>query len=166
MILGKEKIKELMKDGLVENMIDANVQIQSDSVDLTIGYILIPWEKAFIDFDNSRRHISGLHRLPPSEDNIYHLSTNKSYVVKIREKINLPKNIAGLIKSRSSLVRSGVYIESSVWDSGYSGYGSVLLRVTNPYGFDATIDARICQIIFFKVEGETGGYSGIYQGET
>jgi len=42
MILGKETIKKLMKDGLVENMVDANVQIQSNGVDLTVGHILIP----------------------------------------------------------------------------------------------------------------------------
>ena len=36
MILGKKKITELMKKGLVENMIDANIQIQAYGVDLAI----------------------------------------------------------------------------------------------------------------------------------
>jgi dUTP pyrophosphatase len=165
MILGKEKINELMKDGLVENMVDANVQIQPDGIDLTVGHILIPFGKGFIDFDNSRRHISALQMLHPSEDGIYHLETNISYIVKIRERINLPKNIVALIKSRSSLIRSGAYIESAVWDSGYRGSGLIILHIINPYGLDLTTNARICQMLFFKVDGYTDEYSGIYQDE-
>ena len=99
-MLGKEKIKKFMKDGLVENMVDANIQIQPNGIDLTVGKILIPLDNCFIDFDNSKRRISELYELSPSEDNIYHLKANNIYVVKIREKINLPKNIAALIKSR------------------------------------------------------------------
>lgn len=159
MILGKEKIKELMKDGLVENMVDENVQIQPDGVDLTIGDILIPWEKGIIDFDNSKRHISGSHRLPPSEGNIYHLMRGNAYIVKVRERITLPNNIAALVKSRSSLIRSGVYIGSAIFGPGYSGLGQVLLHVLNPYGLDLTTNARICQIVFFEADGETDEYS-------
>jgi dUTP pyrophosphatase len=165
MILGKETIKNLMKNGLVENMVDADIQIQPDGVDLTIGDILVPWDKGVIDFDNSVRHVSGLRRLPPSEDNIYHLVRGNAYVIRIRERINLPKNVAALIKSRSSLIRSCVYIESAVWDPGYSGSGSIILHVGNPYGLDLTTNARICQIVFFEVDADTEGYSGIYQGE-
>ena len=62
-------------------------------------------------------------------------------------------------------MRSGIYVESAVWDSGYGGKGQVIMHVLNPYGLDLTTDARICQMIFFKVEGDTEGYSGIYQGE-
>jgi len=166
MILGKETIKKLMKDGLVENMVDANIQIQPVGVDLTIGHILIPWEKCVIDFDNSQRHVSGSHALPPTADNIYHLTRGISYIVKLRERVNLPKNIVGLIKSRSSLIRSGIYVESAVWDPGYSGSGPVILHVLNPYGLDLTTNARICQMVFFEVDDKTEGYNGIYQGES
>lgn len=154
-----------MKNGLIENMVDASVQIQSNGVDLTIRDILIPWEKGVVDFDNSNRHISGSHKLPPSDDNMYHMVRDGAYIVRIKEKINLPKNIVGLIKARSSLLRSGAYIESAIWDAGYSGYGQVLLRVTNPYGLDLATNARICQMIFVKTDEETEGYNGMYQGE-
>ncbi len=165
MILGKKKIMELMKNGLVENMIDANIQIQTHGVDLTIGDILTPWEKGVIDFDNSKRHVSGLHRIPPSNDNFYHLTSSKIYIIRLRERVNLPRNIAALTKSRSSLLRSGAYIESSIWDAGYGGTGYVTLHIGNPYGLDLSTDVRICQMVFFEVDEETEGYSGIYQGE-
>lgn len=165
MILGKETIGNLVKNGLVENMVDANIQIQPDGIDLTIGDILIPWDKGVIDFDNSNRHVSGLHRLPPSEDNIYHLARGNAYVVRIRERVNLPKNVVALIKSRSSLIRSCAYVEGAVWDPGYSGSGPIILHVINPYGLDLTTNARICQMIFFEVDKDTDGYSGTYQGE-
>lgn len=165
MVLCSNSIKELMKIGLVENMVNETIQIQPNGVDLTIGEILIPWEKGIIDFDNSSRHVSGTHRLPPSSDNMYHLSRDVSYIIRIRERVNLPKNIIALIKTRSSLLKSGAYIESAVWDSGYNGNGKVILHVRNPYGLDLTTDARICQMIFLELDCETEGYSGIYQGE-
>lgn len=165
MILGKKKIKELMKNGLVENMVDANIQIQPNGIDLTIGDVLIPWEKGVIDFDNSERHASGLHRIPPSEDDFYHLTKDRIYIIRLREIVNLPKNICALTKSRSSIYRSGAYIESAVWEAGYSGIGYVTLHIGNPYGLDLKSNARICQMIFIEVDEETDGYSGIYQGE-
>jgi len=165
MVLGDKTIRELMKNGLVENMVDVNIQMQHNGVDLTIGDILIPWEKGVVDFDNNVRHVPGSHRLPPSEDNMYHLVRYIPYIVKIRERVNLPKNVMALIKTRSSLLRSGAYIEGAVWDSGYSGSGQVVLNVINPYGLDLTTNARICQMVFLEVDNETSGYDGIYQGE-
>lgn len=165
MILGKKRIIELMKNGLVENMVDANVQIQAHGIDLTIGDVLIPWEKGVIDFDNSNRHVSGLHRIPPTCDDFYHLTKDRIYVIKLRERVNIPKNIVALTRSRPSMHRSCAYTESAIWEAGYSGIGYVILHVGNPYGLDLATNAKICQMIFIEADEETEGYSGIYQYE-
>jgi dUTP pyrophosphatase len=40
-----------------------------------------------------------------------------------------------------------------------------LLNVFHPDGFSLQKNARVVQLVFFRLTGETDGYSGIYQNE-
>ncbi|HLB27762.1 MAG TPA: deoxyuridine 5'-triphosphate nucleotidohydrolase, partial [Dehalococcoidales bacterium] len=68
-------------------------------------------------------------------------------------------------RPRSSLLRCGVTVNTAVWDAGYSGRSQSLLVVYNPLGFRLQKDARVVQLVFFRLTGETEGYKGAYQGE-
>ena len=68
-------------------------------------------------------------------------------------------------RPRSSLLRCGVTVNTAVWDAGYSGRSQSLLVVYNPLGFRLQKDARVVQLVFFRLTGETKGYQGKYQGE-
>ena len=70
-----------------------------------------------------------------------------------------------LATPRSSLLRCGVTVNTAVWDAGYSGRSQSLLVVYNPGGFRLQRNARIVQLVFFQLSGETEGYNGTYQGE-
>jgi dUTP pyrophosphatase len=70
-----------------------------------------------------------------------------------------------LARPRSSLLRCGVTIETAVWDAGYSGRSQALLVVHNPSGFHLQKNARVLQLVFFRLTGETEGYQGKYQRE-
>ncbi len=52
-----------------------------------------------------------------SFNSMYHMVRDCAYIVRTKEKISLPKNVVGLIKARSSLLRSGAYVESAIWDA-------------------------------------------------
>ena len=57
-------------------------------------------------------------------------------------------------------------METAVWDAGYSGRSESLLVVYNKKGFDLKKDARVLQLLFFRLDEEVkNGYSGIYQNE-
>lgn len=89
-----------------------------------------------------------------------------AYLAVFNEKVNIPKNIVAIAEPRSSLLRSGATTHTAVWDPGYSGRSRCLLAVFNPLGLVLYRNARILQLVFFKVLGEVGeGYSGRYQGE-
>jgi len=77
----------------------------------------------------------------------------------------LPNNVMALARPRSSLLRCGVTVDTAVWDAGYSGRSQSLMVVYHPQGFRLQKNARIVQMIFFSLTGETEGYSGSYQGE-
>ena len=87
------------------------------------------------------------------------------YIILYNEIIHLPKNVMALAKPRSSLLRCGVTVNTAVWDAGYSGRSQSLMVVYNPQGFRLQRNARIVQLVFFQLTGETEGYQGNYQGE-
>jgi len=67
-------------------------------------------------------------------------------------------------KARSSLIRAGANIATAVWDAGYRGRSEVGLIVYNE-GIWLKRNARIMQLVFIKLSGETKPYSGSYQHE-
>ena len=88
-----------------------------------------------------------------------------AYVVTYNEIVHLPKDIMALGRPRSSLIRCGVTIEMGVWDSGYSGRSQSLMIVYHPHGIRLQRNARIVQLVFFRLTQETEGYRGVYQRE-
>ena len=88
-----------------------------------------------------------------------------AYIITYNEIVHLPKNVMALATPRSSLLRCGVTINTAVWDAGYSGRSQSLMVVYNPQGFRLQRNARVLQLVFFELTGETEGYQGVYQGE-
>jgi dUTP pyrophosphatase len=58
-----------------------------------------------------------------------------------------------------------VTVNTAVWDAGYSGRSQSLLVVYHSQGFRLQKNARVLQLVFLRLTGETDGYRGIYQGE-
>lgn len=76
-----------------------------------------------------------------------------------------PLDVAAMARTRSTLLRNGAVIETAVWDPGYNGRSSSLLVVHNPYGIRFKKDARIAQLVFFRINEVGEGYTGVYQNE-
>ena len=87
------------------------------------------------------------------------------YSITYNEIVNLPGNVMALATPRSSLLRCGVTVNTAVWDAGYSGRSQSLLVVYHPQGFRLQKNARVLQLVFIRLTGETAGYRGVYQGE-
>jgi len=136
-------------------------QIQPNGVDLTL-------DKVFT-FSNSGTLLKDNVVLPdyseeiPDTKGYYNLSKGV-YIFQVKEKISVPLNAIGFCLPRSSLIRMGADIGAALWDSGYTGFSKILLRVENPIVIEK--GARIVQFILIKSENEVNsGYSGRYQNE-
>jgi len=70
-----------------------------------------------------------------------------------------------LARPRSSLLRCGVTVGTAVWDAGYNGRSQSMLVVYHPQGFRLQKNARVTQLVFMTVTGDTEGYRGTYQRE-
>ena len=88
-----------------------------------------------------------------------------AYVITYNEIVHLPRNVMALSAPRSSLLRCGVAVHNAVWDAGYSGRAQSLLVVYNQSGFRLQRNARVVQLVFFRLTQETDGYQGVYQRE-
>jgi len=85
-----------------------------------------------------------------------------AYKVRTNEVVNLSNNLSALAFSRTSLLRMGAFTQNGVWDAGFKGKGEFILVVQNPRGVELKQNARLIQLVFFRVE-ETEEYDGVYK---
>jgi len=165
-VLSGEDIRRLIKQDtpLVEGWIDLDEQVQANGFDLTLREVALPQSAGKITVDNSQRVVSDLSPLVFDGVGSIELVPG-TYIITYNEVVHLPRDIMALGRPRSSLLRCGVTVGTAVWDAGYSGRSQSLLVVYNPRGFRVQRNARIIQLVFFTLTGESEGYSGVYQRE-
>ncbi len=86
------------------------------------------------------------------------------YLVQTIEKINTPTDLMPLVFPRSSLFRAGLLLLNTKTDPGYKG--SLVMGLTNlsPFPVKLQMGARICNMVFLKIEGDVINYRGQHQG--
>ncbi len=164
--LSRHDIHRLMSETppLVESWINLEEQIQPNGFDLTVRGVAMLQSAGNIAALNNQRYIPEL--APLVFDGLGSIDLIPgAYIITFNEIVHLPKNVMALAAPRSSLLRCGVTIGTAVWDAGYSGRSQSLMVVHNPSGFRLQQNARVLQLVFFQLTGETEGYSGKYQGE-
>ena len=165
-VLSQQDIRRLIKQEppLVEGYIDLEEQVQPNGIDLTLREVAMLQSSGRIAVKDSQRLISDL--APLAFDGLGFIDLMPGvYSITYNEIVHLPKNVMALAASRSSLLRCGVTVNTAVWDAGYSGRSQSLMVVYNPQGFRLQKNARIIQLVFLWLTGETEGYRGAYQGE-
>ena len=167
--LDRASILELVNapQPLVEGYLDLGAQLQPNGFDLTLGEVremtspgelgpdpnpsVLPASRS-LDFDPD-----GYLALPPGP-----------YLITVNEVVNLPLDVMALARPRSSLLRSGVAIHTAVWDAGYRGRSQSLLAVYNSHGYRVARNARLLQMVFFRLARPLPakeGYAGRFMGE-
>ena len=165
-ILSKPDIQRLLQQEppLIEGYINLEEQVQPNGIDLTLHQVSMLQSSGKIATTNSQRLVSDLSPLVFDGLNFIDLMPG-AYLITYNEIVHLPKNVMALARPRSSLLRCGVTINTAVWDAGYSGRSQSLMVVYNPQGFRLQRNARVIQLVFFRLTHETEGYQGAYQGE-
>jgi len=165
-VLSRQDIYALIEKEppLIEECINLDEQVQPNGIDLTLREVSLLQSMGRIPIKNNQRLVSNLSPLVFDGLGFIDLPAD-SYLVTFNEIVHLPSNIMALGRPRSSLLRCGVTIHTAIWDAGYSGRSQALMVVYNPWGFRLQRDARIVQLVFLELSGETEGYRGTYQGE-
>ncbi len=165
-VFSKSDIQEMIRarPPLIEGYLDLNLQLQPNGIDVTVRDIAVPDIAGTIAVDNADRRLSNLSGRDFDSQGYIDLAPGP-YLITLNEIVNLPTNVMALARPRSSLLRCGVTIETAVWDAGYCGRSQALLMVQNHSGFRLQKNARVLQLVFFRLTGKTEAYQGKYQGE-
>ena len=151
--------------GLVESMINPEMQTQMCGVELTLQKIERFLTAGAVAFENKERKLPEIEPLNFDEMGWIELTAG-SYLVTFNEIVNIPKDMTAMARARSTLLRCGATLETALWDPGYRGRSQSLLVVYNPQGLKLKKDARLMQLVFLRLENEAEKlYSGKYQGE-
>lgn len=86
------------------------------------------------------------------------------FLVQTFEEINTPLDLMPIVHTRTSLFRAGLLLLNSKTDPGYRGVLTMGLTNLSPFPVKLQLGARICNIIFHKIEGKSVKYRGQHQG--
>lgn len=166
-VLSREDILSLLKTSppLVDNLCNIDLQVQPNGVDLTLKEIALLSSRGSLGVEDQSRVLSGAS--PLVFDGLGRVDLVPGcYLVTFNEVVSLPRNMMALARPRSSLLRCGVGVHTAVWDAGYTGRSQALMVVYNPQGFRMHKNARITQMVFFRLSNDVDeGYRGLFQGE-
>ena len=166
-LLDRDSISELILSNspLITNFIDLEEQLQPNGIDLTLMEVRELTSSGYIGKDSQQRLLSDSKIITFDEHGWVKLCQG-SYLITFNEICNLPLDLMALGKPRSSLLRSGVTINTAIWDAGYKGRSQSLLTIFNPNGFEIQQNARLIQLIFVRLENLASiGYQGRFLNE-
>ena len=166
-LLDRDSISELILSNspLITNFIDLEEQLQPNGIDLTLMEVRELTSSGYIGKDSQQRLLSDSKIITFDEHGWVKLCQG-SYLITFNEICNLPLDLMALGKPRSSLLRSGVTINTAIWDAGYKGRSQSLLTILNPNGFEIQQDSRLMQLIFVRLEKlGSMGYQGRFLNE-
>lgn len=166
-LLGREELMALIKGNppLVDGMIKPQLQIQPNGIDLTIHSIRSLESAGSIGLENTDRKLP-IYRAIGFDSEGWLKLRKGSYNALFNEILNIPNYLAAIARPRTSLLRSGVTVETAIWDAGYSGRSECLLVVHNEHGFRIKENSRVLQVVFLELsQAPKKTYSGVYQRE-
>lgn len=166
MIVGTDKLLELLQGGLIEGLDENEINIEGCGIDVRIGELFemeggggflhkterkTPTYKKIANYENGNRQLVTIE-------------PGKYYVGKTVETINTPANLFGIFIPRGTFYASGIMIHFGRVDPGYKGnFRFHLANLTNA-PFEIEMGARVANMIFLRVDGKTHSYIGQWQG--
>lgn len=168
MILNDEKIVEMARYGDLIEPFDAN-NVGPASIDLTLGkdFKTLKEKEYFLILDEiSEENYKDCGGNIDCDGNLF--MPGKSFVIATtKEKVNIPDYLAGFVQGRSSIGRTGLFVENAGFiDPGFSG--QITLELFNASNKDYILEpgTKICQLILYRlVKPANEPYNDKYQGQ-
>ncbi len=170
----KEVVRRINEEQLITGLAGRDLSNpEGTGIDLRLGAVhKIVEGGAYIEADGSaglgRRHgvkTEEVFKLKDgaSQDELV-IKPGEYYLIQTAETINTPLDLMPMVYPRSSLFRAGLLLLATKTDPGYKG--QLTFGLANMSGFDARLQlgARICNIVFYQIEGDVIGYRGQHQG--
>lgn len=167
MYLGVDKLLNLVeKKKLVEGLCERELKNpEGNGFDLRVDEFFTISGKGFLgETERQTCDVKSVIRYKEGEKRSIIIKPNDFYLIKTVEKVNLPDNLAGFFKPRSTLQRMGIFLRSSQVAPGYSGELTFAIKNLGPCEVTIELGARVVHVMFAEVKGQTNLYRGQWQG--
>ena len=167
MFLGVDLLLTLVKEkNLVEGLCDRELtNPEGAGFDLRLGEIFTISGDGFLGITerDTPKSIS-VAVFSESDKKTITIKPGEFYLVKTVEKVNLPDNLVGILMSRGTMQRSGLFLKMNQVAPGYSGELTFAVKNEGPSNVTLEMGTRIAHIMFAEVAGKTALYRGQWQG--
>ncbi len=167
MILGAAEILRLVKEKrLVENLSERELTSpEGAGFDLRLARLFRLKGQGFLGItERQTPDVELAAEYNPDKTQSIVIKPGEYFLTETIEKLNIPLDLLGIVKPRTTLHRSGIITRVSIADPGYSG--SLHPGIYNAGGVPIEIElgARYVNIMFFEVKGGGAQYRGQWQG--
>ena len=158
MILAEEKIRKLVAEQkLIENFDEQSLTCAG--YDLRVGKFYRISGEPFLGIKERK-----LPTVTEEKTDKIKIAPQEYILIETIEKVHMPKDLMARVLNRSTLFRFGCTLKTAVVDPGYYGILTIGLKNLSNQTFTLEKGARVGQIVFETIEGETTTYQGRYQG--
>ncbi len=180
MVLGAEKIKLLIKNGvkvidgdgiesvkpLIENIGEEQIsKIEGTTVDLRLDEAYTLEGPARLSV-NSRVTPKTKKILSSSSDNQFlTIKPNDFVLVQTMETVNIPIDILADVRNRTTMFRCGLYMKTAYISPNYQGVLTFALKNLSNYHVEIERGFRIACVSFTSIDGDAVPYHGVWQGK-
>ena len=170
-----EVLRRVREEGMITDLGQRELENpEGVGVDLRLGQVHVISEGgAFIEADGQaglgkRKGVQTkqLAEWNPDSDEqeFVSIEPGKYYVVRSIEGIKTPMDVMPMIYPRGSMFRVGLLLLTNKADPGYEGPLAFGLKNLSDFPVKLQLGARICNIVFYQIEGRGTAYRGQHQG--
>ena len=182
MVFGADKIVHMIRDGvMVEDHVTRDMvkkplvefigedqidMIEGTTVDLRLGAIYRPVGEARLMRDSMiTPEIEKVLDVEDSPDGIFRISKGEYLLFQTMEQVNMPEGMFAYIRPRTTLIRSGIPLETAFISPNYQGRLTVGMKHQGAGDVEIQMGFRILCIAFFPIDGKAVPYRGVWQGD-
>lgn len=182
MVLGADRILELVKTGvevedhetgkmifrpLVEKLTqDQTEGIEGTTLDLRLGAVFKPVGGARLMRESRiTPEIEKLMDIENFPDGVFTIKPGDYMLFQTIEQVNLPAWLFAYIRPRTTMIRSGIPLETAFVSPNYQGKLTVGMKHQGHNEVDIQMGFRILCIAFMPIDGVAVPYRGVWQGD-
>ncbi|HPI91805.1 MAG TPA: hypothetical protein PLT09_02475 [Deltaproteobacteria bacterium] len=182
MVLGADRIVEMIRSGvevedhltgamarkpLIEHLGSDQIEgIEGTTADLRLGAVFKPVGKASLMRDSRiTPEIVKLMDIMEDPDGILTIRPGDYLLFQTIEQVNLPADLFAYIRPRTTMIRSGIPLQTSFVSPNYQGKLTVGMKNQGTADAEIQMGFRILCIAFFPIDGNAVPYRGVWQGD-
>jgi len=158
---------KMVKKPLIEYMgSDQIEQIEGTTADLRVGAIFRPVGGAKLMRESRvTPKIEKIMDIEDDPDGVYTVKGGEYLLFQTIEQVNLPHDLFAYIRPRTTMIRSGIPLETAFISPNYQGRLTVGMKHQGAGEVEIQMGFRILCIAFYPIDGEAVPYRGVWQGD-